>query len=190
MTVKDEENAGMEKPQFSQDIDQASQLSGESRRRFTKSGLAVSGVLMTLATRPVLGGGTCGVASPAGSIKVSNCVVSLNLARNADFWVSPLNSTSWSRANSTSQKAKFKNEIGAGGTTDYGNDSLYQVISSGQELDKCLVAALLNARCGWTPYLTEKTIKQMYSARGSYAPTPGARWSNFDIIDYLKKTQT
>ncbi|CAG9933485.1 hypothetical protein [Candidatus Nitrotoga arctica] len=55
MTINLDQNDGLEKQQLSQDTDDQIKFSGESRRRFATSGLAVSGVILTLASRPVLG---------------------------------------------------------------------------------------------------------------------------------------
>ena len=58
MTINLDQNDELEKQQLSQDTDDQIKFSGESRRRFATSGLAVSGIILTLASRPVLGGDT------------------------------------------------------------------------------------------------------------------------------------
>ena len=55
MTINVDQNDELEKQQLSQDTADQIKFSGESRRRFATSGLAVSGVILTLAGRPVLG---------------------------------------------------------------------------------------------------------------------------------------
>lgn len=55
MTINLDQNDELEKKQLSQDTADQIKISGESRRRFTTSGLAVSGIILTLASRPVLG---------------------------------------------------------------------------------------------------------------------------------------
>jgi hypothetical protein len=58
-------------------------------------------------------------------------------------------------------------------------------------LGRYIVAALLNARAGRTPVLTETTVRAMWNsmvAHGYYEPTPGVRWSPIELIAYLKTT--
>jgi hypothetical protein len=60
------------------------------------------------------------------------------------------------------------------------------------ELCSRLVAAYLNAKQGWTPFLKEETVKAMFSecfGRGWFEPTAGVKWSKGDCINYLKATQ-
>jgi len=59
MTINADENDKLEKQQLSQDTTDPIRFSGESRRRFATSGLAVSGIILTLASRPVLGQTFC-----------------------------------------------------------------------------------------------------------------------------------
>ena len=65
MTINLDQNDELEKQQLSQDVADKIMSSGESRRRFATSGLAVSGVILTLASRPVLGQ-TAFCLSPSG----------------------------------------------------------------------------------------------------------------------------
>lgn len=65
MTINLDQNDEIEKQQLSQDVADNLMSSGESRRRFATSGLAVSGVILTLASRPVLGQ-TAFCLSPSG----------------------------------------------------------------------------------------------------------------------------
>jgi|GEM_PF-678666 len=55
MTINLNKYDELEKQQLSQDAADQIKFSGESRRRFATSGLAVSGVILTLASKPVLG---------------------------------------------------------------------------------------------------------------------------------------
>ncbi|CAH1197981.1 conserved hypothetical protein [Candidatus Nitrotoga sp. BS] len=66
MTINLDQNDEIEKQQLSQDVADKLMSSGESRRRFATSGLAVSGIILTLASRPVLGQTFC--MSPSGFI--------------------------------------------------------------------------------------------------------------------------
>ncbi len=64
MTINVDQNDELEKQQLTQDTADQIKFSGESRRRFATSGLAVSGIILTLASRPVLGQTFC--QTPSG----------------------------------------------------------------------------------------------------------------------------
>lgn len=66
MTINVDQNDELEKQQLSQDTADQIKFSGESRRKFAMSGLAASGIILTLASRPVLGDTFC--LSPSGFI--------------------------------------------------------------------------------------------------------------------------
>lgn len=66
MTINVDQNDEPTKQQLSQDAADQIKFSGESRRRFATSGLAASGIILTLASRPVLGQTFC--LSPSGFV--------------------------------------------------------------------------------------------------------------------------
>jgi hypothetical protein len=54
-----------------------------------------------------------------------------------------------------------------------------------------MVAALLNARAGRTPVLTEGAVRNMWNDiinRGFFEPTAGIRWGATEIVSYLRTT--
>lgn len=54
-------------------------------------------------------------------------------------------------------------------------------------LGRYIVAALLNARSGRTPVLTEAGVRAMWNDlinQGYYEPAPGIRWTSAEIITY------
>ena len=58
-------------------------------------------------------------------------------------------------------------------------------------LGRYTVAALLNARSGRTPMLSETTVRAMWNDllnRGYYEPTAGIRWGAAEIVAYIKTT--
>ena len=58
-------------------------------------------------------------------------------------------------------------------------------------LGRYTVAALLNARSGRTPMLSETTVRVMWNDllnRGYYEPTAGIRWGAAEIVAYIKTT--
>jgi hypothetical protein len=58
-------------------------------------------------------------------------------------------------------------------------------------LGRYMAAALLNARAGRTPVLTETTVRNMWNDvinRGYFEPTAGVRWGPPEIVAYLRTT--
>jgi hypothetical protein len=54
-----------------------------------------------------------------------------------------------------------------------------------------VVAALLNAAAGKTPYLSAATIRKMWNdliSFGYFEPTAGVRWNADQIENYLRST--
>ena len=66
MAINVDKSDGLEKQQLPHDADDQIKFSGESRRQFATSGLAVSGIILTLASRPVLGEAFC--STPSGFV--------------------------------------------------------------------------------------------------------------------------
>lgn len=73
---------------------------------------------------------------------------------------------------------------------------MFQVVWSGgggdpYQLGAHIVAALLNARKGWTPVLTEAQVINMFNEwdqNGYFEPTAGVHWDGEDIVEYLQTT--
>jgi hypothetical protein len=58
-------------------------------------------------------------------------------------------------------------------------------------LGRYISAALLNARSGRTPVLSETTVRQMWNALASgvpFEPTAGVKWGPSEIVAYIKTT--
>jgi hypothetical protein len=58
-------------------------------------------------------------------------------------------------------------------------------------LGRYIGAALLNARSGRTPVLSETTVRQMWNALASgvpFEPTAGVKWGPSEIVAYIKTT--
>jgi hypothetical protein len=163
-----------------------------SRRRFGKAGLAVSGIIATLASRPVLGAEMC--KSPSGFL-------SGNLSTHGDPPVCAGRSPGywktheyWPIANRTT--AKFSKVFSCNVGSPYASATLLELLThqdyDTHNLGMHLVAAYLNARQGWTSFLAETTIRSMFSewqATGYFEPTAGVKWDAAQIVDYLEQTQ-
>jgi hypothetical protein len=58
-------------------------------------------------------------------------------------------------------------------------------------LGRYVVAALLNAAAGRTPFLPDTTIRRMWNdllRKGYFEPTAGVRWGAAEITTYLRST--
>jgi len=225
-TTREQQKGEMEDQNLPHDVANQTKPVDVSRRRFTKSGLAVSGVLLTLASRPSLGGGTGG--GGGFTCKTPSGFTSANLSqhgtpktcsgRTPGYWGTNTDTShpwplpyktgkcidtkktqdyrSWSITGAT----MFKDSTLGFHCTGYGarylNYSMMQVILLGgsgdpYQLGAHCVAALLNARKGWTPVLTEAQVRNMfneYASKGYFEPTAGVKWYPADIVTYLKST--
>ena len=205
-------------------VDQT-KLVDDSRRHFTKAGLAASGVLLTLASRSALGG-TLVCKSPSGfqSGNVSQHGTPTEcIGRTPGYWQTntdsltephtwpspyttgkcldpskPLNYQSWSNSGVDSG-TMFRNVFSCTGHgIGLAPHSMMQVLlqnGSGDpyQLGAHIVAALLNAKMGWTPVLTEMQVVNIfneYDSKGYFEPTAGVKWYQADIVNYLGSTQT
>jgi hypothetical protein len=184
--------------------------SGE-RRRLLRGGLAAAPVLLTVASRPVLGQTTCLAASamtsiaPSGNRSVSVCtgLTPEQWKAIADQWPSPYCATTqpgityFQTTIGGQEPTKFHCPTTGLGGRVYGTRSMIDVIDltqGGRNLDslgRYIVAALLNARAGRTPVLNETGVRMMWNDlvnRGYYEPTAGIRWTSAEIVAYLKTT--
>jgi len=217
------------------------------RRRLLRGGLAAGPVLMTIASRPVLGQVAC-TASAAMSISMQTsidhqCQVTSGLSPDAwkataTQWPSPYFGTSAAATSTssvtpkstTTNNALLQQQLAAAGgyatgTTStssgsastagsYGSPTLYHCSTTGlgghvfhnstmlevidiigasgfNSLGRYIVAALLNARAGRTPMLSEAVVRNMWNdliSRGYYEPTAGVRWTATEIVAYIRTT--
>jgi hypothetical protein len=187
----------MEPEQLPKDSIDQSQTVDESRRRFTKTGVAASGLILTLASRPVMGTGTSGnpltCKSPSGFLSGNQSTHGTPptcLGRSPGYWKN--HPESWPCSLTTT----FKSVFGCPSTSVYAKYTLMQLCSpqgdDKNNLGMHLTAAWLNAKKGWTPFLTEETIRAMYTEwqnTGSFSPTAGVYWNAEQIVSYIKGTQ-
>ncbi len=230
MTTKEHPKGKMAEQGLPQDASSPAQSVDESRRRFGKSGLAASGVILTLASQPVLGQWACQSPSGFQSGNVSpHGQPPLCSGRTPGYWQAPNKNwpSPYTAGTCTNKKSPSSNNPvdWTGGTAFssvfdcgiYGaiyksaclpvKDgpckqtnplSFMQVIllwgyNDNYQLGAHIVAALLNAKKGWTPVLTEQAVKDMFNewaAKGYYEPSANIKWSAADIVTYLKTTMT
>ena len=79
---------------------------------------------------------------------------------------------------------------GLGGSV-YSHHTMLEVLETADGVGPYFVAALLNARSGRTPVLTETNIRQMWNDvvnLGYYEPAAGIRWTASNVVTYIKTT--
>ena len=162
-----------------------------SRRKFARAGFAGSGVILTLASRPVLGAAVC--KSPSGFLSGNASTHGdppVCLGRSPGYWKN--SQGNWPIPTST----LFRNVFSCKGNSPYYPCTMLNLLTP-QQFDKDnlgmhLVAAYLNAMQGWTPFLEVTTLQSMFSewqANGAFCPTATVQWNSAEIVDYLKSTQ-
>lgn len=183
-----------------------------SRRKFTGAGLGVSAIF-TLASQPVLAtGGICKSPSGFASGNLSQHGTSIHCSgRTPGYWGT--HPSEWpfpykpgtckNIVNGTCKEWKsdgtFFHPLFAGSTfknADNTSKTLMQVIWLGgnadpHQLGAHIVAALLNAKKGWTPVLNEIKVIGIwneYVSKGYFEPTAGVQWNAAQIVSYLKST--
>jgi hypothetical protein len=171
-----------------------------ARRRLLKAGVAAAPVIATLVSRPVLGGpkpaasaGPSLGASFAGVKSASSGRSPAQWADDAATWPEPY------RAASPSDVAVATPYHGpATGLegTAFANSTMLAVLQlpddgGVQTLGRYIGAALLNARMGLTPALSESMVRDMwnqYALRGHFVPVDGVRWDAGDIVTYIRSS--
>ena len=164
-----------------------------------RAGIGSAPVLLTLASRPVLGG-VCTQASAVGSLQGSHTAASATYCsgRSPAAWVS---TKEWPipyyRHNKSGRTATpyHCTTTGLGGAC-FASDLMVEVMQYPDDgglksLGRYVSAALLNSRSGLTPVLTEAKVRDMwndYMARQYFEPTAGIRWGAPQIIAYIKST--
>ena len=171
------------------------------RRRLLKGGLASGPVLLTLASRPVLGAVSCTTASAFTSLNNSGPGQSQTCSgKLPSYWTTP--STGWPSAytKNGSHATLFISSttgLNAGMTgTTYSSSTMVNVLglsdSGGmQSLALYTATALLNAAALLTPVLTTATVRDMWNSCvsvGYYAPTSAVQWPPAQVVTYIKST--
>jgi hypothetical protein len=182
-----------------------------TRRDLAKSGLMLSGVMLTLASRSAVGGNfVCKSPSGflSGNLSAHGTPITCS-GRSSGYWGT--HPTQWPApyqagtcSNSTCTQAAdwshgttFRSVFNCNGQgTIYAQYSMMQVVWLGGNLDPNqlgahVVAAVLNARMGSTPILTEAQVANIFNEwnlKGYFEPTAGVKWYAADIVAYLQST--
>jgi len=202
------------RPQHSRPLTGAVGEGATGRRRFVKSGLAATPVLMTLVSRPVLGqqclspSAFCSgnLSAPNAGAEPCNGVTPgyWKQEQHFDDWPSgfqPTGSTSTSgnfrrRTGTTTAATMFHSiETGFKGAQFEGKTLLDVLKTQGgapADVGRHVGAALLNALTGRNAMPGATVVRAIwneYATKGYYEPTAGVQWDHNQICDYLKTTQ-
>jgi hypothetical protein len=183
-----------------------------TRRRLLQGGLAAAPVLMTLASRPVLAGP---VQTPSAftSGNTSTPIRGLTSSgQSPSYWKESQNFSAWrppyypGTGTSPLQQKTSLSSVGESGATQatlfdsvfaphYRGKTLLDVLQLGggppDDVAGHAVAVVLNIAAGWTPVITVKIVKQIWSeyiTKGYFEPTAGVHWDAAQIVEYFKST--
>lgn len=172
-------------------IDEQSLGATHSRRQFAKASLGLSGVLLSLTSKPVLGDVVC--KSPSGFLSGNASTHGpqpVCRGRSPGYWKNHVES--WPIATDT----QFSRVFPTRPSSVYAKYTLLQILTpqqdDSQNLGMHLVAAYLNAISGWTPFLKVETIIAMFAewqSKGTFSPTATVHWTAAEIVTYLRATQ-
>lgn len=172
-------------------VDEELNHAASSRRQFAKTSLGISGVILSLASRPVLGDVVC--KSPSGFLSGNASTHGpqpVCQGRSPGYWKNHVDS--WPISTDT----QFNSVFPTSPSSVYAQYTFLQLLDPKpddfQKLGMHLVAAYLNAISGWTPFLTVETILAMFAewqSKGTFSPTATVQWSAAEIVNYLKATQ-
>jgi hypothetical protein len=183
---------------------EAAPARSDERRRLLRAALTAAPVLMTIASKPVLGH-ACVTASATSAGSSAAHVVSMcsgltpsQWKARVTEWPAPYYATTHQSLDAHPATLFHCPTTGLGGST-YGDRTMLEVIDVAEggagisSLGRYIVAALLNARSGRTPVLTEAGVRMMWNSTindGYYEATAGIRWSAAQCIAYLKTTMS
>ncbi|HJU23431.1 MAG TPA: hypothetical protein VJ891_13065 [Casimicrobiaceae bacterium] len=170
-----------------------------SRRRLLTAGASVAPVLLTLASRPVLAGQCMCASAMAGSLNGSVMhMASTCYGRTPTYWSSTHSWPTPFYANGSSATDFHSTTTGfaTGVNGNFGTQTMMHVINqqgtnSAYNVGAYISAAILNARMGYTPVLTEANVRNMwnqYAATGQFSPSAGIYWNGNQIIQYINTT--
>jgi len=171
-------------------------VANEARRRFTKAGLAVSGVLMTLSSRSLL---ACEAVSPSGFVSANQSRHGSHhesRGRRPYYWSADC---SWP----ISKDVRFRDVFHQCPThSPYYKATCHDVVCGKVTIDtevncgvgQYLVAGYLNACRGWTEEFLNKSdcvnLGNEWLQTGEYRPHTHVIWHSRQIANYFENTQS
>jgi len=181
----------------------------KARRRLLQGGLGATPLLLTVVSRPALGGGSHHYGdkcySPSGFVSMPTSEhgqPQYCKGRTPGYWKQSQHFDEWPHPYYPVKTYKkpatlFKTAFYPYPAGPYQTKTMLQVcgLEGGppNNVGRHIVAALLNAAKGWTPVLTVDAVKGIwgqYIQYGYYEPTAGVKWYHEQIVDYLTSTMT
>jgi hypothetical protein len=173
------------------------------RRRLLQGGLGAAPLLMTLASRPVLGATQCYTCSAYGSMPSSGATTAYCSGRTPEYWGSAQNFGQWpplyypvnTTGPGTVQATRF-NQVFSPSPYPVPTTCLEVLqMGNGPPNGVCrhLVAAVFNVQKGFVPVLSLQVLQTIwfeYRSTGYFAPTAGVRWYDAEIVEYLRSTMS
>lgn len=168
---------------------------GTARRRFTRAGIAASGVLLTLHSQPGMAAEVCTTPSGylSGGLQSYRGPEPTCAGRSPGYW----KNHSWPR--SSAKEAMFSQVFSCNSL----NAKTYGTVSQRDILDpkkwdlngigRHLIAAYLNVQAGLSTFQTVPMLQRIwleYQAKGYYTPTAGVKWDSAKIVEYLQGTMS
>lgn len=157
---------------------------GAARRRLLKGGAAATPVLLTLSSKTAMATGNCTAASAFASLNASRPDVLKSCTGKYPSWWKSCHVSYWPTAY---PQNKLWRDCGLNTSSAFSSGStLLQVVNftetSGHKYVAAhIAAALLNAKCGWTPgdVLGEARVKTLWNefcSQNFVVPTAGVKW--------------
>lgn len=168
---------------------------GAARRRFTRAGVAASGVLLTLHSQPGMAVEVC--TTPSGSL--SGGLQSFRgpppvcAGRSPGYW----KTHSWPVGCNKAQLYAKIFACNAVTARTYGSCTQGAILDP-QKFDKNgigrhLMACYLNVKAGLSTFQDVPMLQRIwneYQSKGYYAPTAGVQWDGTKIVEYLRGTMS
>ncbi len=166
---------------------------GAARRRFTRAGVAASGVLLTLHSQPSMACEICTTPSGylSGGLQSFRGARPVCAGRSPSYW----RTATWPRG--MNKQNAFTKVFACNGNVGKTYGSCTQgAMVEGKSWDthgigRYLMACHLNVKAGLSTFQTEEMLRRIwaeYQDKGYYTPTAGVRWDCYKIVDYLKGT--
>lgn len=162
-------------------------LENAGRRRFARSGLAASGIIATLASRPVLAT-VC--KSPSGFLSgnLSNHQQPTACdGRSPGYW----KNHKWPIDKDT---ALFRSVFTVSSSSPLYSMTMLDVLNTKDDkynLAMHLIAGYLNYLSGKSPFLDTSRLQSMWNELqmpGYFTPTAGVKWTSEQVVYYIQQT--
>lgn len=187
----------------------------KGRRRFVQRGLGAAPVLMTLVSRPVLGGNGAQCFSPSASVSMPTSQHGqphFCLGRTPGYWKQPQHFSAWPGGFYPKDVLNYKGKVihpatlfgqyfvtvpaGQSPTTFTLLQALELQAGPPNEVIRHIAASLLNVAKGWVDVLTIPVLQMIWQEYmgtgggvvGYYIPTAGVKWYHDQITAYFQST--